>query len=124
MGGDRSSSGSWFGRRDTVSKAIHRLSRTVPPLCLRSVFCLNRTGCSYSATCSSVSKKGTSMVTQSVANVIQVQRMVQMGVQHGNDMTVGAKELCLDFVLVCKVFDDSIGNPPCNLHKNCYNMSL
>ena len=58
------------------------------------------------------------MVGKAVANVVQAQRMGQMGIGHGNDMACGAERTGLDPVLPGKVFDDSVRYPACNLGEN------
>ena len=62
--------------------------------------------------------KGPRVVAQGVADVVQAQGMGQVGVQHGHHMAVGAEGARLDFMLDCKIFNDSVGNKTCNLGKN------
>ena len=58
------------------------------------------------------------MVGKAVADVVQAQRMGQMGVDHGNDMACGAERPCLDSVLFCEILYDSVRYPACNLGEN------
>ena len=62
------------------------------------------------------------MVGKAVADVVQAQRVGQMGIGHGNDMACGAERTGLDPVLPGKVFDDSVRYPACNLGENGHNM--
>ena len=62
------------------------------------------------------------MVGKAVADVVQAQRVDQMGIEHGNDMACGAERTGLDPVLPGKVFDDSVRYPACNLGENGHNM--
>ena len=58
------------------------------------------------------------VVGKAVADVVQAQRVGQMGIDHGNDMACGAERPGLDSVLPGKVFDDSVRYPACNLGEN------
>ncbi len=58
------------------------------------------------------------MVGKAIADVVQAQRVGQMGIDHGNDMACGAERTGLDPVLPGKVFDDSVRYPACNLGEN------
>ena len=51
-------------------------------------------------------------------DVVQAQRVGQMGIDHGNDMACGAERPGLAPVLPGKVFDDSVRYPACNLGEN------
>ena len=58
------------------------------------------------------------MVGKAVADVVQAQRMGQMGIDHGNDMACGAERTGLDPVLFCEILYDSVRYPTCNLGEN------
>ena len=58
------------------------------------------------------------VVGKAVADVVQAQRVGQMGIAHGNDMACGAERPGLAPVLPGKVFDDSVRYPACNLGEN------
>ena len=68
--------------------------------------------------------KRTSVIVQAVEDIVQVQGMGQMGVQHGDHMAVGAEGTRLNLVLAGKVLDYFIRNSACNLGKNGHSMFL
>ncbi len=53
------------------------------------------------------------VVAQAVADVVQVQGMGQVDVQHGHHMAVGAEGARLDFVRTGRILDNSVRYPTC-----------
>ena len=66
----------------------------------------------------------TFMKTQAVTNVVQAQRMRQLGKEHCHNVTRFRKGACLDSVLDLQFFDKFCGNVLDNLTKHCHIMFL